>query len=85
MFMSDFYVITQWRSYFYNYCCKRINYFKTKNIDNRLLIFDVKQDTSKKIVDFFDEFAITLDSDKWGHDGSTKHYENIDRQKDGQN
>lgn len=60
------YWIKDW--YFYN--CKVINYFKSQNRMNDLLIFDVENDDIQKLINFFDGnngIKLNLNSKHWQH------------------
>lgn len=57
---SDIYIIRKFKNIWYQYICELLFFFKTNDIYNNLIIFDVENDSPKKLVSFFKKFNITL-------------------------
>lgn len=61
-------LVKHWKKEWYDHHKNVIEYFKDRPDD--LLIFDIEQESPKKIVDFFQEY-IELDVSKYTHEGKT--------------
>ena len=74
-------VFKYWTRDWFFYNCYVINYFKSRNRMNDLLIFDIQNDDIQKLMDFFGdkEIKLNLDSVHWKHTNwkhNTKQFNN---------
>merc|ERR1712228_280860 len=65
--IDDIQVLNQWKVLWYQYHCNLLKYFKKNNLMDKLIIFDVENDSPDKLVNFFANFNFTLDPSLYPH------------------
>ena len=70
---SDYNLLQQWKTLWYQYLCDVIRYFDRMNMMNRIIIFDIEQDDIQGLIEFFDSYGIELDESYWNSYGKTNY------------
>ena len=69
---NDIQIINQWKHNWYDHNCRILNYFQIhSNLSHNLLIFDIENDSSQKLVSFFAKYNVELNASKWAKRGIT--------------
>eukprot|EP01083_Nonionella_stella_P052796 139944_1 len=70
---SDLKLLNLWKTVWYQYICETIEYFKTHDLMDRLIIFDVENDDLEKLTTFFDWYGVKMNQSLWNHIGKSDY------------